>query len=422
MKNDVLIKVFVAMALAVIAGFLTGPDTEFFGIPFLSFYNLIGQLFLNALTLVVVPLVASSIIIGSARLGREQGFGKLGLRTFYLFLLTTSIAVLIGVSIVALVSPGTNIDPSTIKHLIGPNTLNQIETGASGGIYAKIEQIVYRLVPSNIISVASQGQMLGLIFFTLLFGYFSSKIEPVLSETIFNFWNAIFQIMMKMTQLIMRALPIGVFGLMAKVVATTGLDAIKPVLIYFVCIIAGLSLFMFVVLPLLLKIIGGIDPIKHFKAVIPALLTAFSTSSSAATLPITIDSMEKRAGVPNRICSFVLPLGTTLNLAGSALFAAGAVVFIAQVYGMHLNAANYFVITLMGVFAGLGMVAGIPSASLITIVIILQAIGLPPDGIVLLLVVERILDMCRTTATVFTHTCCAALVYRLEKPLPVESV
>lgn len=414
MNTKELFKVLLAMGLAVAAGFATGPNREFFGVPFLSIYSLIGQLFLNALTLVVVPLVASSIITGAARLGKEEGFGRLGFATFFFFFLTTLIAVLIGALIAVVVSPGSAIDAATLKNLAGQTAEKQLELTASGGIFSKIEQILFRLIPSNIISVASQGQMLGLILFALLFGFFSARIDSSLSDTLVNFWRGVFQVMMKMTELIMRALPIGVFGLMAKVVATTGFEAIKPVSLFFLTTLLGLFLLIFVALPLLLKL-GGIHPIAHFRAAFPALLTAFSTSSSAATLPITIDCMEMRAKIPNRICSFVLPLGTTLNLAGSALFATVAVIFISQAYGMHLTAPALAIIIMMGVFAGLGMVAGIPSASLITIVIMLQTIGLPSDGIVLLLAVERILDMFRTAATVYTHTCCASLVYRLEK-------
>lgn len=413
-KNSVLSRVLIAIILAVIAGLLTGPDSGIFGIAWVRIYNLIGQLFLNALTLVVVPLVASSIITGSARIGQEKEFGKLGFRTFFFFILTSLIAVLIGFTVASIGSPGTMIDANSLKNLTGSNSLAALEQQASGSIFDKVEQILFRMIPSNIISVAAQGQMLGIIFFALVFGFFSSRIEPSLSNAMIKFWKGTFEIMMLMTHFIMKALPIGVFGLMAKVVATTGLEAMKPVSIFFICVITGLLLFMFVALPLLLKIIGGVNPFKHFKTVTPALITAFSTSSTAATLPVTIDCMEKKAGIPNRICSFVLPLGTSLNLAGSALYATTAVIFISQAYGLEMNAATLITVILMCLFTGLGMVAGIPSASLITIVIILQAIGLPSDGIVLVLAVERILDMCRTTASVFSNTCCASLVYHLD--------
>lgn len=252
--------------------------------------------------------------------------------------------------------------------------------------------------------------MLGLIFFSVIFGVLSTRIDGELSELVIKFVNGVFQIMMKMTHVVMTAMPIGVFGLMAKVVATTGLDTIKPVAVFFLTVIAGLLVFTFIVLPLLLKLVARVNPISHFRAVAPALFTAFTTSSSAATLPITLECMEKRANIPNRFCSFILPLGTTVNLTGSALYATVAVLFIAQSYGVDFNAGNLVTIAIMCLFIALGMVAGIPSGTFVTIVVILQSIGLPADGIILILPVERILDMFRTSVNVFSSTCVTVLV------------
>ncbi|NGX42740.1 MAG: Proton glutamate symport protein [Chlamydiae bacterium] len=410
MKSAVLLKVVIAIVLAIVAGFIAGPESTIFGVPWVSIFNLIGQLFLSALTLVVVPLVVSSIITGVSRIGQEESFGSLGLQTFFYFVLTSFLAVLLGVVIVMLIAPGASFDTSVLTSQVDAAPLGALEEYASDGVFDKFEQILFRLIPSNILAVASQGQMLGLIFFSLLFGFFSTRIEANLSKIMISFWNGVFQIMMQMTHLVMRALPVGVFGLTAKVVATTGLETIKPVVLFFFTAVLALAIYMFIVLPLLLKLVRGINPIKHFRAVGPALITAFTTSSTAATLPITMECMEKRAGVPNRICSFILPLGTTINLTGTAIYATIAVIFIAQAYGLEMTPPILFTIILMGMFTALGMVAGIPSGSLITIVVILQTIGLPPDGIVLILAVERILDMVRTTVSVFGNTCCTALV------------
>jgi proton glutamate symport protein len=219
--------------------------------------------------------------------------------------------------------------------------------------------------------------------------------------------------MMYITHLVMKFLPIGVFGLVAKVVATTGLDAIKSVMIFATTIIGALAIYALLALPSLLSAVGRVNPIAHFKAMAPALVTAFSTSSTAVTLPITMECVEKRAFVSNRVCSFVIPLASSLNLSGTALYICSSVIFIAQAYGLDLSFATLFVIVLMTFFTSMGM-AGIPSAGLISIVLILHTIGLPAEGIGLILAVERLLDMCRTTVSVFGNSCCAVLVAKSE--------
>lgn len=406
MKNGTLLKVLLAITLAVIAGWITGPTMEIFGIPYVKIFGLIGQLFLNALTLVVVPLVISSIITGSARIGAEHSFGKLGMRTLLYFVGTNFLAILIGLIVSVLISPGAF---STASSALNSENIANLTQLSEGDLFEKISQILFKLVPSNILAVASQGQMLGLIFFSLLFGFFLSKIEEKPAAILLGFWQGIFQVMMKITHLVMKALPIGVFGLVAKVVATTGFEAITSVTLFFVTVVIGLFIYALVALPLLLYFVGRINPLLHFKAMAPALFTAFSTSSSAASLPITIECVEKRAGISNRICSFTIPLGATLNLSGTALYICVAVLFITQVYGVPLSATHLILVALMSLLTSMGM-AGIPSASLISIMIVLNTIGVPAEGIGLILAVERILDMFRTTVNVFGNTCCTALI------------
>jgi proton glutamate symport protein len=408
-----LLKVLISIALAILAGWYTGPTMEIAGVPFLKIYALIGQLFLNALTLVVVPLVASSIITGTAKIGSDNAFASLGLKTFGYFILNSLLAILLGVFLVTLINPGIYQQKVNIESLVSTETLAAIEAQGSGDTFDKFAQIFLKIIPSNILAVASQGQMLGLIFFTLLFGYFITKIESQPASIVLGFWKGVFQIMMSITHLVMKALPIGVFGLVAKVIAAMGIDSIRSVGYFSVTIVLGLFIHMFVVWPLLLKFVGRVNPFTHFKAVAPALLTAFSTSSSAAALPITIDCVEKRAGVSNRVSSFTLPLGASLKMAGTALSTAVTVFFIAQWYGVELGIASQVIVILMALLTSTGM-AGIPSASLVSITLILQTIGLPADAIGLVLAVERLLDMCRTTVNVFGNTCCAVLVARSE--------
>lgn len=413
MKNGILIKVFGAIFLAIIAGFLTGPDKGIFGVTFLQIYSLIGQLFLNALTLVVVPLVASSIISGTARLGSDGSFGTLGAKTFGYFILTTTLAAIVGLVCVMIIEPGVAQKAASIENISQVAKVAEIEAQGQGGAFERISQLLLKLIPSNILAVASQGQMLGLIFFSILFGYFVSQIDKEPGQVMLNFWNGVFQIMMKITHLVMRALPIGVFGLVAKVVATTGAEAFLSLAWFTLTVILALLIYAGIVLPLLLKFVAKVSPIAHFRAMGPALLTAFSTSSSAATLPLTLECLEKRANVSNRICSFAVPLGTSVNLTASALFICITVFFIAQVYHVPMGFGSIITVFLLVVFSSFGL-AGIPSACLIGAVLVLNALNLPADAIGLVLAVERILDMCRTTVNVFGTSCCAVLVARSE--------
>lgn len=417
MKNSTLFKVLGAIVLAVIAGFYTTPDTNIAGISLIKLYDLVGRLFLNALTLVVVPLVSASIITGTARMGGEESFGKLGLKTFGYFVLTTTLAALVGYAFVTWMEPGGS--HSMLNYVtIDDAKLKAIENASGDGAFAKISQVLLTLVPLNIIAAAAQGQMLGLIIFCLLFGYFISKIEAQPASVMLSFWKAVFQIMMKITQLVMRALPIGVFALVAKVVSTSGLEAFKDVGWFVLTILAAFAFHVLVILPLFLKYAGGINPIAHFKAMSPAILTAFSTSSSAATLPVTIECVEKRAGVSNRICSFTVPLGTSINMQGTALFEVVVVLFIAQAYGINLSLSSQFIVILMSILTSFGM-PGIPSASLVVMVLILQTIGLPAEGIGLIYAVDRVVDMFRTIVNVFGNSCCSVVIARSEGEIDV---
>lgn len=219
--------------------------------------------------------------------------------------------------------------------------------------------------------------------------------------------------MMLITDWVMKFAPIGVFALVAKVVATTGLDAFKPLALFFITVVLALGTHFFVVMPVLLRTIGRVNPWRHYRAMLPALLTAFSTSSSSATLPMTIECVEKNAGVSNKTSNFVLPLGATINMDGTALYECVAAIFIAQAYGIELSFATQFTIVMVALLTSIG-VAGIPSASLVAISIILAAIGLPLEAIGLILAVDRILDMCRTTVNVFSDSCGAVIIARTE--------
>jgi Na+/H+-dicarboxylate symporter len=402
-KNSSLWTVALAIGLAICIGTWTGKTAALFGVPFYSIYDLFGKLFIHALTLIVVPLVSTSIITGIARIAGESSFGRLGLKTFGFYLLTSFLAIVMGVCLVNLMEPGHGL---TVPLPAMAPALAVEETGLE-----RISSLLLDIVPANIVEAFSKGNMLGLIFFSLLFGYALSRIEAAAGAL--GFCQGLFQATLYMTRMIMRFLPVGVFFLVAKVFAETGLKSLHSVSYFFITVLLGLALFLFLILPLLLKWIGKVSPIRHFRAMAPALVTAFSTSSSAASLPITLDCVEKRAGVSNRICSLVIPLGTSINLAGSALYEAVAALFVAQAYGVTLSFWSQIVFVFITLLTSMG-VAGVPSGSLVAIIVILKSMGLPIEGIALFIAVDRILDMCRTTVNVFSDSCCAVLVARSE--------
>lgn len=406
-------QILIALVLAVIVGTLTGTDGSLFGITFYSVYQFVGSLFLNALKMLIVPLIVSSIIVGIAGIGSSNALGRLGGKTLLYYMSTSLMAILIGLVMVNMIAPGI-IDGEPAKDLIGlTGNVDEIKGKVEGKGAGDVVDVFLRMVPTNIVSAAANGQMLGLIFFSLLFGFFLTKIQEAYAESLYNFWQGIYEVMMLITEWVMKFAPIGVFALVAKVVATTGLDAFKPLALFFITVVLALAAHFFVVMPILLRIIGRVNPWRHYRAMLPALLTAFSTSSSSATLPMTIECVEKNAGVSNKTSSFVLPLGATINMDGTALYECVAAIFIAQAYGIELSFATQFTIVMVALLTSIG-VAGIPSASLVAISIILAAIGLPIEAIGLILAVDRVLDMCRTTVNVFSDSCGAVVVARTE--------
>lgn len=402
--------VFIAIALAIVFGSLVGEQESVFGVSIYSILDTIGILFLNALTLVVVPLVASSIIVGVSRIGGEEGFKRLGTKIFTFYIGTSLLAILIGLFFVNLIGPGENVSPITSPANSDSVTQLKQQLNNNG---ATLVQVLISVIPSNIINALSKGNMLGLIFFSLIFGYCISKIEEQTKNTLKNFFQGLFQAMIQFTHIIMKFLPYGVFCLVAKVFMTTGIGSLGSVALFFLTVVLGLATFMFVGLPVLLRFVAKVKPIRLIKAMSPALITAFSTSSSSASLPVTIDCVEKRAGVSNRICSLVVPLGTSVNMSGSALYECVAAMFVAQAYGIDLSITTQFLVVAMALITSIG-VAGIPSASLVAVLVILKVIGLPAEGIGLFIAVDRILDMCRTTVNVFSDSCCAVLVAKSE--------
>ena len=412
-------QILIAIIVAAIAGGFvfnaktaTGVDPTLFGVKYLSIFDYVGTIFLNALKMIIVPLITSSIIVGVAGIGSGGNLGSLGGKTLLFYATTTLAAILVGLVIVNVVGPG-YVDGQPAKDLLALDASTaQFEATVAGTGLGDVAMIFQRMVPPNIFEAAVEGQMLGIIFFAILFGYFMTRLSDEYAGPLYRFWDAVFHVMMSMTEWIMKFAPIGVFGLVAAVIAKAGYKATGPLAVFAVVVLVALAVHAFITLPLLLRFVGRAQPYKTIRGAAQAMLTAFSTASSSATLPVTMDCVEDNIGVSNKVSSFVLPLGATVNMNGTALYECAAAIFIAQAYGYDLSFAMQFSIVSIALLTSIG-VAGVPSASLVAIAIILGAVGLPLEALGVLLVFDRILDMARTSVNVWGDISCATIVARL---------
>lgn len=408
-------QILIAIGLATLVGLSVTQNTSIAGVALYGVFDFLGTLFLNALKMLIVPLVMASIICGISGIGGAEHLGRMGGKTLGFYLLSSLLAILAGLLLVNLIEPGivNGVAAQQQLSLSSSDAVSIQLSKVEGRGLSDIVQIFVRMVPPNIVRATAEGQMLGLIFFSLLFGFFMTQLEAHKKETMLHFWQGVQDVMMKMTLFIMKFAPLGVFGLVAKTISSTGLQAFVTLGWFVVTVVLALAVHALITMPVLLKTLGGINPIKHYRAMGEALLTAFSTASSSATLPLTIECMEKKAGVSNRTTAFVLPLGATVNMDGTALYECVAAIFIAQAYGLDLSLTTQFTVVLIALLTSIG-VAGIPSASLVAITVILSAVGLPLEGIGLLLVTDRILDMLRTAVNVYGDSCCAAVIASSE--------
>jgi Na+/H+-dicarboxylate symporter len=285
--------------------------------------------------------------------------------------------------------------------------------GVSAQISKGILDVVMGIVPENILKAAVDNKILGLVLFCMLFGFFLGRIEEPFKSAVLNFWQGVFRVIILMTNWVMWLAPVGVFALAARAVSRSGLEAAGPLIAFSLCVVAALRVYSLVAIPLIVRVTTGLSPLRLFSAMGPALLTAFSTASSSASLPITLECAQRRAGVSERITCFVLPLGASINHAGSAIYEFTAVIFIAQAYGVVLPVATQLAIVGLILVVTMG-VGGVPAASLVGIAVVLAAIGLPTEAIGILLIVDRLLDMCRTAVNVLANAACTAIVARRE--------
>ena len=401
-------QIFIAMIIGILTGLIY--QTIYNGNPDGMIFQMIvslGIIFVRLLKMVIVPLIFTSIVTGVSGIGGGKRLGRIGMKTFFYYLLTSLFAILIGLTLANVIQPG-----------VGANlgVLDSFD-------YSKLQKpgspadILIRMIPLNPFHAASSGDMLGIIFFAIFLGVGLTRIDSKHSNFLRDFFKSSFEVMMNITGIIISFAPLGVFGLITKVVAISGFGLFAAVGKYMFTIAGGLAIHILIVLPLIFYFITGIHPKKHYRAMSSALATAFATSSSNATLPVTMRCIEEKAGVSNKVSSFVLPMGATINMDGTALYECAGVLFISQVLGIDLGIASQFIIIITALLASVGA-AGIPSAGLVMIFIVTQAVGFQDADVAIIigtmLAVDRPLDMMRTMVNIFSDSIGAAVIAKSE--------
>lgn len=392
-----------------------------FGEMLIAFISPLGIIFLRLISMVVIPLVFASLLMGVVSLGEPRHLGILGGKTFGYFLLTTSIAITIGLVAVNIIQPGKHVDQTAKARLVKSyQKIANEKTAAAANMTSAVDNLL-TIIPKNPVKAFSNGNMLQIIFFALIFGIALIYLGQRFSHPVVSFFDVVNQAMMKIVDWIMRFAPIGVFALVAEVVGQTGLSVLYALLIYCLTVVGALLVHSFVVYTPVAWSFGKVRPGTFWRAIRPAQLIAFSTSSSSAALPVTMDCAEQKLGISGRISAFVLPLGSTVNMDGTALYQGVAAVFIAQLFNIELSFIDQASIVLSATLASIGA-AGVPGVGMITLTLVLTAIRIPTEGIALILGVDRILDMFRTAVNITGDLSAALLVASTEGELnPVIS-
>lgn len=394
--------VFLAILFAAATVCVASSYPSLFAVKFFFVIDLASIGFLRLLTALVVPLVCSSIISSVARLGAESSLGKMGGKTAIFYLGSTVVALLIGIVLVNLVEPGKAYNIQLLSLQSAPS-LQVWDT----------KSLLESWIPSNIFQALAEGKMLPLIGLSLVLGAAIARLQEQYQEPLIMFFEAVFQMMLEVSSMVFKVLPLGIYALTVKAFMGLGKATLGPLFLFSATVLLGLFVFMFVVIPLFLRFYAKVDPFLYLKAISPALVTAFTTSSSAAAIPITISCIEKRVGVSKKISHLIVPLGISINLSGSALYECVAALFVAQAYGLDLGIGTQFCVMFLALFTSMG-VAGIPAGSLVATIIIMQFLGLPAEGVGLFIAVERLMDMARTTVNIYSDGACAVLVAASE--------
>ena len=401
-KIQLTTKIFIGLILGIVVGMLLQGAPEIAQ----NYIKPFGTLFLNMIRMIIVPLVFSSLVVGAASIGDPKSLGRIGGKTLGYYLLTTAIAVVIGLVLAMLFKPGTG--------LVLP-----VDATAEAAKAPSIIDTLLNMIPGNPLKGLVDGNILQVIAFALFLGIGCTALPEKKSAPFVNFFDSLAEIMYKITAFIMSLAPYGVFALIVPVVSQYGLDVLMPLSKVILTVYAGCILHAVIVYSTAVNVFGKISPVKFFKGIAPAAVTAFSTTSSSGTLPVTIRSTRENLGVSEKISSFVLPLGATINMDGTALYQGVCALFLAQVYGIDLTMGQMLTIILTATLGSIGT-AGVPGAGFIMLTLVLQSVGLPLEGLVLIAGVDRILDMARTCINVVGDASCAVVVAATENELDYD--
>ncbi len=391
-KIGLLTQILIAFVLAIIVGVIVGPSIEV--------VKPLGDLFLRLIKFIIVPLVLASLVIGIAGTGDIKRIGRMGGITFAYYLITTAIAVLIGLILANIFKPGSGLNLTISEEAADPKEVPGV-----------IDTLL-NIIPTNPIQSLVDANMLQIIFFALFLGVAIALVGDR-AKPVYDFFDGLAEIMYKITHIVMKVAPIGIFGLIAPVVGQYGASVLLPLIKLILVVYIGCILHALIVYSSSVKFLANYSPVKFFKGILPASLVAFSSSSSSATLPITIQNTEENLGVSKKVSSFVLPLGATINMDGTALYQGVCVLFIAQFLGVDLSFTQQLIIVLTATLASIGT-AGVPGAGLIMLTMVITAVGLPLESLALVAGVDRVLDMIRTSINVTGDASAAVVVQAFE--------
>jgi len=411
-KMGLTTKIFIALLLGLVSGIVLNlwvpngylRDTVFVD----GICYVIGNGFIRLMKMLVVPLVFTSIVCGASSIGDTKALGKVGIRTIVFYLVTTALAISVAIGVAVLIKPGLGLNMSSIE-------VEEVAVTES----TSATETLLNIIPENPIEALANGTMLQIIFFAMIVGILLAKMNER-AEMISNLFTQINDLMMEMTNLVMGFAPVGVYFMLTRTFANLGFDAFVPLLKYMGSVTISLAIQCFGVYMLLLFVFTRLNPFRFVKKFFPVMAFAFSTSTSNATIPLNIDTLEEKMGVSRRISSFTIPLGATINMDGTSIMQGVAVVFAAQAYGVHLGASGYLTVIATATLASIGT-AGIPSVGLVTLSMVFAAVGLPVEAIALIMGIDRILDMLRTAVNITGDAVCTTIVAHQNKAVDRET-
>ncbi|MEJ2217175.1 MAG: dicarboxylate/amino acid:cation symporter [Gemmatimonadota bacterium] len=394
-RNLLTILIFVGFLLGILAGWVLGEGV-------LPVAQPLADIFLRLLRMAIMPLIITSIISAVVSVGSAKGLGRLGWKTLAYYVTSSMMAIFTGQILVNVLKPGVGAE-------LGLQATPEQLPAAQHGL----TDLLLNIIPENPFHAMAEGNVLPVIFFSILFGYFITTLPKEQRIHMGDWFDAAFHAMLRMTMFVVWTAPVGVFGIIARIVAQTGFEAFRSLGFYFLVVLAGLAFHLVVNLPLLLTVAAQVNPVKHYRGMPPALLMGFSTCSTIVTLPFTMEAVTGNSKVSEKVANFVLPIGATMNMDGTALYECVAAIFIAQVYGFHLSLGAQLTVAITALLASIGA-ASVPMSGMVMLFVVLKAVGLPLEGVGLILAVDRILDMFRTALNVLSDSVGSVIVARLE--------